>query len=137
MCETEYLVYDNLPILDGNRMSGGGILAGGWLVDAASAPILTPFLEAREEGNGILARLETGSIALAEEEIRLSGGLGILLRWAREHGALQAIGEQRLSFAHRGMRYALLLKQGAICPCENGALLSPQKGELRLCFARE
>lgn len=137
VCETEYLVYDNLPVIDGNRMSGGGILAGGWLVDAAGAPILTPFLEAREEGNGILARLETGSIALAEEEIRLSGGLGIQLRWARERGALQAVEERRLSFAHRGMRYALLLEQGIAQPCEGGALLLPQDGELRLRFARE
>lgn len=131
VCTTEYLVYDNLPIMDGNRMSGGGILAGGWLVDADGRTVEASELVVEETAGGLCVRFDGGAMEIGEDGLRLMGGAALKFCWNPQKTAFREASEDRLLYEHNGMRYALVVTQGRVVAGEQPVLL-PEEGALCL-----
>ena len=130
-CETEYLVYENLPLIDGNRMSGHGTLAGGWLVgEDGKHAALSPLIVS-EDGDTLTALWEGGSLCCDPSGLTLKGGLGLSLEWDSSRCALTGIDGDRLLFAHKGVSYALRVRTGFIQSGDTMRLV-PENGVLRL-----
>ncbi len=135
VCETEYLVYDNLALMDGNRMSGSGILAGAWLVDGRGQPLLPPPMTAEEMGSVLRLTFGQGSILLEEDRVCILGGATLALRWRDDKTPLSAVEEDRLLYEFNGMRYALRVIKGRVIPGDT-ILLAPVDGELTIAPER-
>ena len=135
VCATEYLVYDNLPLMDGNRMSGRGILAGIWVTGEDGRPVDTEPLRANELGNSLEVDFSSGSILLEEERLRLRGGAGMTFRWNADKSPFQKAEGSRLMYEYRGARYALIVKKGRAAAGE-GVHISPDGGEIVLEMLR-
>ncbi|NLG25811.1 MAG: hypothetical protein GX558_10675, partial [Clostridiales bacterium] len=120
-CQTEYLIYDNLPIIDGNRMSGGGVRSGGYVVRRAGDGWRRARAEGLRvrEGDGLTATACVGGAAvqieLTERGLTLIGER-LAIEWAYDpqRGGPTAIGGRDLQFEHQGWRYALHLTGGRI-----------------------
>lgn len=54
ICDRPFLVYDNLPIMDGNRWSGHGVLAGMYPVDPNGCDVVFEKTDVREDGENLL-----------------------------------------------------------------------------------
>ncbi len=129
VCKTEYLVYDNLTLIDGNRMSGNGILAGAWLVDGQGQPLFPPPMKAEEMGSALRLTFGQGSILLEEDRVCILGGAALALRWQDDKTSLSAVEMDRLLYEFNGMRYALRVIKGCMIP-GNTLLLAPVEEEL-------
>ncbi len=130
VCTTDYLVYDNLSLIDGNRMSGNGILAGGYVRDAAGNAVDAD-LKAEERGSGLHVSFGEYAFDITEEGIALTGGAGIELKWVDEKSHLREMGENRLFFEHNGARYALNVQAGGIRE-ETSVFLMPEGNMLNI-----
>ncbi len=129
-CETEYLVYENLPVIDGNRMSGSGILAGGWLVRDGKRAQTSPFTVKYEESS-LTVSFGGGSITAAEDGITVTGGYGLRLEWDEHRCALEKIEGNTLRMRYHGVPYALCVKTGTVRN-DGFPVLEPQNGILRI-----
>jgi hypothetical protein len=54
MCTKPLLIYDNLPVIDGNRWSGHGILAGVYPTDPEGREVIFTKMEIKEQGESII-----------------------------------------------------------------------------------
>lgn len=144
VCETSYLVYDNLPIMDGNRMSGDGVLAGGYLVclrDGQWANAQCSRLRVSETERGLRLDFEaegrTASIELTEQGVRLEGGLGLRFDWCPARAlACQGVQDGRLRYRHNGADYALSAAKGRIEAREGAYWILPEADGMELSAAR-
>lgn len=135
VCETEYLVYDNLSIMDGNRMSGG-VLAGGFVTDAAGREIDAAEMTVEEKASGLSVRFGEYAFELDEEGFSLTGGAAISFRWKADRTPVCAVEGNRLAYEYRGMKYALRAARGRIVEVGEIRFL-PEDGEIRLTFERQ
>lgn len=129
-CETEYLVYENLPIVDGNRMSGGGIRAGAWLCAEGIGS-----LTATEEGEALRVGYGAGELLLTPDGLQLTGSAELCFRWRMDKRTLVRVDGRRLIFAHDGGEYALRVDAGEISGCD-APTIRPEKGRIALSFER-
>lgn len=137
VCESPIMVYDNLPIMDGNRFSGGGVRAGGYLL-CGEAELRLQNLVVREEGERLIAKAVTDKGALTftldTNTVHISADfddLRIVPRWgtsAELDGAHADKGA--VHFTHEGMEYQLRLNAGRVEDC---ALVATNR-ELELAF---
>ena len=130
VCETEYLVYDNLPVMDGNRMSGGGILAGAWVTDEQGRPLTSSDMTAKETDVGLNVDFGAGAFALREGGLSLTGGACLAFRWNPQRTAFRRAGADGLYYEFNGTRYALRVLQGRVVSNAEGPLLAPVNGTL-------
>ena len=135
VCTTDYRVYDNLLIMDGNRMSGDGILAGGYVTDAAGNAIPAAEMHVRESADSLTAQFGEYAFEISEEGICLKGGAALTFRWKAGRKPECEVQGNRLVYAHNGARYALVVAQGMIS-AEHEIRLLPESGVLRLEFER-
>lgn len=129
-CETEYLVYENLPIVDGNRMSGGGVRAGAWL----RAEEIGSF-EVKEEGESLRVGYGAGELLLTPDGLQFTGGAALCFRWKMEKRAFVRRDGRRLFFAHGGREYALCVDAGEISEGD-APVIQPENGKIALSFDR-
>ena len=144
VCETEYLVYDNLPIMDGNRMSGDGVLAGGFVVckqDGRWVDAQCTRLRVSEIENGLRLDFEVqgkaARIELTEQGARLEGGFGLRFDWCPARAAAcQGVRDGLLRYRHNGADYALRAQDGRIEAQDGSYLILPQGEEMAISAAR-
>lgn len=135
VCETEYLVYDNLLIMDGNRMSGDGVLAGGYVTDAAGNNLAAGEMKVEEGEKSLMVRFDSYAFEINESGLALTGGAALTFRWKENRlPACEAQGN-RLVYAHNGMRYALAVKKGSIAE-EAEVRILPENGRIELALER-
>jgi hypothetical protein len=136
VCTTDYLVYDNLSMIDGNRMSGDGIHAGGWLIDADGKGIVGEPMQTEEEGSMLRVRSGAYEIVLREQGIEILGGAAVELRWSNKRTPYCGAEGDSVRYEHRGMKYALKVIKGSVdvserlvlCPEANELHLNPMRG---------
>lgn len=131
VCTTEYLVYDNLPIMDGNRMSGGGILAGGWLTDRTGKETATSAMTVEEKTNGLRIHFGCGAMEIGESGLHLMGETALQFRWNAHKTDFRHATQDCLLYEHNGMQYALAVIRGRVVAGDQPLLL-PEAGELWL-----
>lgn len=121
VCGENYAEYINLPVTDGNRWSGGGVLAGIFFEDAEERPVRVADTAYFEEGSA--ARFAFFTEAFGKIEVRAEeDGLGIFaekngkdLRLHFRRNEKNADAEtagcgKEIAFTHRGFSYALSLE---------------------------
>lgn len=144
VCETEYLVYDNLPIMDGNRMSGDGVLAGGFVVceqDGRWVDAQCTRLRVSEIENGLRLDFEVqgkaARIELTEQGVRLEGGFGLRFDWCPARAAAcQGVRDGLLCYRRNGADYALRAQNGRIEAQDGSYLILPQGEGMAISAAR-
>lgn len=130
-CLTEYLVYDNLPVMDGNRMSGEGILAGAYIKNADGTPAELAADPVTGHGDALEVAVMGGSIRADEAGITLSGGLGVEMRWLASRTAFTGIRDGKMLFVHNGREYALDVV-GEMRSVDNDVTIMPVDGRVVL-----
>lgn len=137
VCDNPVMVYDNLPIMDGNRWSGGGVRAGGYLLaDGRELAVLS--LSAEEDGDRltVTAKTDRGELTfvLGTDSIRIRAdfsGLAIVPRWHSSPELQSAeLTADAITLSHRGMSYTLHLAQGRATACG----LQAMDGQLTIQF---
>lgn len=156
VCSDEVFVYDNLPVIDGNRWSGGRTRAGISLVeimpDGTFAELTGGEPVVRENGqqlqiewplnNGGVLNIECSwqslRIACRFAEKQLDWGLKMV--WSSEAAtAITRVGNKAVSYMHNGFVYTLNLDEGyAKRIGENNILIKPSEktdgGSVSLSF---
>lgn len=120
-CTSHQMVYDNLPVIDGNRWSGGITRAGLYPVvrdEAGTAHPLTGTLTTEYPADGQALVRVTGedgvlTVLCTEDRLRFTytGGGRLALELRDGVGALATvqIEEKRLAYTHNGFDYAVEL----------------------------
>ncbi len=116
VCKSAVLQFDNLPVIDGNRFSGGGVRAGGYLL-ADGELFLPEAMETEELGEESLKVTLTDKagkvIMVLFEEKRLTltrpdgGALTLSIRFRPGSGPAVTGDEKGLSLSYRGYSYRL------------------------------
>ena len=114
-CRTDYLVFDNLPVMDGNRFSGHGVRAGIYPFAGGEA-LVSEGLSYRElsEGSAVVSlrteRAGQVNILLSEQRIVVDaerGEVSFAIEADPDCGCLPELhcSEDGASFVHNGFRY--------------------------------
>ncbi len=135
VCETEYLVYDNLSVMDGNRWSGSGVLAGGFVTDAAGKAIAAEEMTVEEKEKGLTVKFGGYAFEIGEDGIALTGGAAISFRWKQDRAVVSTVQGDRLVYEYRGMKYALKAVCGKIA-CDGEVRFLPENGKICLALER-
>lgn len=138
VCESPQLKFDNLPVVDGNRFSGAGILAGLYLCHKGD-PVIAKDMVYRETGSDSIGvdfltdefgwvgfTVDPEAISLTAEK----GGESLSLRYRfcpSERMPDMDADEQGLSLSYRGYRYRLSVN-GGLCRKENEIAFLPDDG---------
>lgn len=137
-CKSPLMVYDNLPLADGNRWSGGGVRAG-WYICAGETPIQLEDI-AVEEGDGALRihiRAKEGQLRAVcrERQIRWETdieGFNLHMRYHKSDEMDAArIAEKKMDLTHAGYAYSLRLGAGRF----EGRRIFAEEGEIILSMA--
>ena len=151
-CSTESFVYDNLPVIDGNRWSRGKTRAGIYPVrlssDGAKEPLRGADPVVQEAGVDALVitwNLRGGMqlrIHYKEREIEISCSTprhefdwGMEMVWGDEvEVPILSVEEKAVSYKHQGHSYQLRAAEGSFLPdqAKKSVLLSPEDGKLVL-----
>jgi len=135
-CQSHEMTYDNLPIIDGNRWSGSGIRAGGYLMSGDNEVEVTD-TSVIEDNTDLVVTLTTQSgnitIRFSNKSIKITTDIAdfsIQLRWGKSVELdTMKIEEKRLKLTHEGFDYSLLLSCGLFDSarkqilCENGEIV--------------
>ena len=117
VCESNEAVYETLPLIDGNRHTGHGILAGGYFLDADGAEIACEKMQFEDLGGGSM-RLTYAPITVTVHDniIRIEGPASFALelrRGSSDHlPTLTASTSDTLSFSYNGTAYRVALRAG-------------------------
>lgn len=120
LCTTKDMTLDNLPIMDGNIYSGGGVRAGLYPYTADNTPatfaemkysepdVSTAQVDFLDDKGGLVAR-----VTCHEDSLVLEGGL----TWRYEHNPDTAVSlvsttETVASFTHQDFDYAIAIEGG-------------------------
>ena len=136
VCETEYLVYDNLFFMDGNRMSGKGIWAGIWVTDTDGKTLPASPMRVEEKERSLAVRFGQSEFSLDEDTLALRGGAALAFRWQKEKSPFAGTDGRRLRYEFNGRRYVLLVLRGSI-RAGDSIMVLPEDGEIRLAFERQ
>lgn len=139
--EEKSLVYDNLPVIDGNRGSKNGIRAG-LFFEKGNEEVHFSKAEAREEAGGVLAvtlssQNERVQVRFLPVGICFALSNGLVL--SEKHGSyrglidVKAQSETSLTLCHEGFDYRVKLKTGRFS-FENGIRLLPEENKIEVCF---
>lgn len=119
ICTANEATYDTLPFIDGNRMSGNGILAGGYIIYEDGT---APWAEEMEfvDCDGGRAKVSCGelTVELAEESIRITASKPFTLEnrigVRREHcPEMVSCDRKKLTLSYEGLEYTVQLTQGS------------------------
>ncbi len=119
VCESNEAVYETLPLIDGNRHTGHGILAGGYFVDANGTEIPCAAMQFEDLGGGSM-RLTYAPIAVTvtDNRIRIEGPVGFSLdlrRGSDDHlPTVTALSEKEMTLSYNGCTYKLHMSAGTI-----------------------
>lgn len=121
VCTENVAVYDTLPLIDGNRQSGNGILAGGYFTfEDGTVPrgFEMQFTDCREQGCGC-AEVDYGELKfrLAEDGLRIEGvkdfTLEIRMCPDRDHvGRVISLCEDEMIMSYQNAEYGVKLNCG-------------------------
>ena len=124
ICTKPLLVYDNLPIMDGNQWSGHGILAGIYPVDSTGQEIAFEKMEVEEQGESLILTwlLHSGGVIAChctpewlEWQFPAAGyGLRAMADTASVSVDISIKGES-LNFRYRGFAYSVCLSGAILC----------------------
>lgn len=144
ICDSDKLTFDNLPVADGTRFSGGGVRGGLYPVTGADLPDGgMPFKEMRyAESDGAALVAFTGTpcgdvtFTLSESGIRIQAdreaGLRFVNRFAPDADGLphtRRLGPAALGLTYEGFTYALTLDKGFV---DDSLALTADEGELAI-----
>lgn len=118
ICTENEATYDTLPVIDGNRQSGNGIRAGGYLLyEDGEEPAFAEMLFA-DMGKGE-ASITYGDlqVVLSEDRIKITGSKPFTLEHRigakRAHlGEVVSCGREKLVLSYKDVTYAVTLLQG-------------------------
>lgn len=114
-CRTPYLQFDNLPVVDGNRFSGGGVLAGGFF-RMDGRPLIPHRIRYTESDDNTSFQLEVGAsqgsltVYVTPSGIRIRGSVPFSLELrqdASKETPAMALQERRLALTWRGFSYRI------------------------------
>ena len=139
VCTENYAVYDALPVIDGNRNTGKGILAGAYPVfeDRTCPQVSEMTFEdtgggtARVDYGGFSFELyETGFRLLSDRPFLLESPIGIPGDHLPE---VEALSEREVRLRYKGTSYGVTVKQGRVrekclCSTENAVELQVLTG---------
>jgi hypothetical protein len=139
-CKNEFMVYDTLPVVDGNRWSGGGTRAG-WYFRRGNGALAVTDCAVEESGEDLRLVLKTadGRITITNRtgsiEITSEAGVDprIEMVWAvsaEMDGARIAPG--KLALRHEGFTYGVELAAGAF----SGREILPEQGRVEIVMMR-
>jgi len=135
--ENEILVYDNPPLMDGNRWSGGGIRAGMYLMDDKGA--CRGDLSIRETEDSLIAELKcaNGTITLtfSPDGIAIDGYDGVYLSLHYKPGCEldgAASSADALTLSHAGFSYAVTVENGVLEKGDEMTLRPAGRGAVKL-----
>ena len=134
-CVTEYLVYDNLFFMDGNRMSGHGVLAGVYLTGEAGNNLPIGPLSASEAGPSLRLTFDGGEMMLREDGLIVTGGAALCFKWDMARTPYARMEGRKLIFSTEGREYALVVATGRVVDGGQPRIL-PENGVISLTFDR-
>lgn len=118
VCTGNEAAYETLPVADGNRHSGRGVIGGLFPLDGSGAPIAVGEMSFADLGEGA-AQVDYGalSIRLDEAGMQLRGPEGFRLESRIADGAqhvpqVVVLSERRLVLRYAGVDYEILLEKG-------------------------
>ena len=116
VCKGNEATYETLPVVDGNRHSGGGVLAGGYLV--ADGNLITEKMTFADLGGGV-AKITYGdlSVELREDRIILTAHSDFTVenRIGKVNHLPKVEGweKKRLSLSYQGAPYSIIADVGS------------------------
>ncbi|MBQ8288337.1 MAG: hypothetical protein IJX76_06150 [Clostridia bacterium] len=139
VCKGNEATYETLPVADGNRHSGNGVLAGAYLTEADGRALNLGKMEFADLGGG-RARVSYGDLQIELFEDRL------ILTYPREFTVENRIGKQdhiptveewdstKLSLSYQGTPYTLRAKQGSFL---SPTVIASRSGRIELNLRNE
>lgn len=116
VCDLSYLVYDNLPVMDGNRWSGNGVLAGINPVDPDGQKLTFETLEVLEKDDRLLVKWGLGQQAqvlcvFSPEGLEWNfptSDFGFVMKLENDSKSVDlALTSDSLSFVYNGFGYSI------------------------------
>lgn len=136
VCTENFAVYETLPLADGNRHSGNGVVAGLWLTKDG-APMMVGKLTFEDAGNGKM-RLDYGNFKVLAEETKLTlkaeDDFTLENRLGRKDDHLPSVVEmtgKSLTLSYQGAKYRVILTKGRF---ETPTKISSEDGEIKATF---
>lgn len=142
-CKTDYLVFDNLAVMDGNRWSGGAVRAGVYPMwedaqEIGSSDALSRPEQTQENEIRFSVRSKAGeyTVTCGEEQLCfVSSRPGFFLEFRQKPDSpAPRIEGKRLCFSQNGVSYALSLQKGWAQESDQGLKVFADKNEI--CFQR-
>lgn len=144
VCEGAHSIYDNLPVTDGNALSGHGILGGIYFETAGKNPVLCRGLGYEElDDEKIRLTVQTdncGDIEIVAEPggISISSDKDFVMLNKIDNSApfapgVKEISEKKIVYSYRDFEYGLTFEKGKAD--KNGAVLS-EGGQVRIKFSK-
>ncbi len=136
VCKGNEATYETLPVIDGNRHSGGGVLAGGYLTADGDA-IKAGKMEFADLGSG-KASVTYGDLAveLCEDRVILtySGEFSVFASIGQgDHlPTVTALSEKQIALSYQGTPYTLIARQGSFL---SPTVLRSEGGRIELRLA--
>ena len=140
VAEGNEAVYETLPVVDGNRFSGNGVLSGVYPLDSAGEPMRFSDMTFTETGEGeadVTFRGETAlTFSLAESSMRVSAKSGFTLknRIGKCDGTPKVIScsEKELVLSYNNTEYRITLKAGLF---QDACTIVSENGVIEAAFA--
>ena len=138
VCDSPEMIYDNLPVMDGNRWSGNGVRAGCYFMRGKETLAVTSVDVLREDDEElvILLSAESGSMTIrfTTESIGIYtdiADLTLQFRWGKSVELDAAkVAEKQISLVHEGFDYAVQVPCGTI----NNMSIAPEDGRISIRF---
>lgn len=139
VCTSNAVEYDTLPVVDGNRHSGNGVVAGMYLTSADGSPIELKDYQFTELDNGS-ALLDYGqlTVKLCENGILISADfefcIEVHIGTRKEHiPTIVAVSDDVITLSFKGMQYGARLVSGRF---ENEKKLCSDGGAISVEFCK-
>lgn len=140
-CRTHGFVFDNLPVMDGNRFSGGRVRAGIYFYDKnGGQPTLSAFAVSYPADGGLLVQMtdtagQVWQVRCTEDGVTVSGPAGFYLQAEAGQGAdFSDHAENEMHLCHEGYRYTVRLTRGAIAGSEQLCCrILSENGQIAIC----
>lgn len=137
--DCDHLVFDNLPVIDGNRWSGNGIRAGLYPVWADGAPVqgetkVTYGADETTETVTVTDGADTLTLTFTETDITVTGtkAFGLELKKVDERANPCVIEGNALRYTQRGYDYRLVVDQGTVGKQSGTITLASAGGTVKL-----
>ena len=119
-CKSHAFIYDNLPVIDGNRQSGGRVRAGIYFsAPCGKEPILADMSAAYSENGVMLVTVKDTdgyeyTLKCSGSAVEFGGPAGFSLEFKAGQAAdFSELTERDMKLEYNGFKYALRLEKGA------------------------